>query len=68
MEIITKTTETVTVRLSVDELNTLVKVLNKVCNTLHEKDLKVRMGVYKEEVLELSSSIIKVIEYLDSID
>ena len=68
MEVVTKTNETVTVRLSINELNTLIKVLDKVCYTLDEQDLKVRMGVYKEEVLEFSSSIIKIIELLDSID
>ena len=64
MKIITKTSQTVTVRLSVDELNTLIKVFNKVCNTLDEQDLAVRMGVDKEDVLELSSSIVQTLEHL----
>ncbi|MDM9580200.1 hypothetical protein [Nostoc sp. GT001] len=52
----------VEVRLSIDELNILIKVLNKVCNTLSDSDFKARVGVHREEIMLILSSINEVVE------
>lgn len=58
MEIIEKNPEAVEVRLSIDELNILIKAIDKVSNTLSKSDFKVRLGVYQEEAIEISSSLL----------
>lgn len=65
METIKKTRETVDVQLSINELNTFKNALAEVCNALSEHDLKVRIGVSREEVTALLNSILLLIEKLE---
>lgn len=64
MEVIEKSSKTVDVRLSIDELNTFRNALNEACNGIYVSEFKTRMGVSREEAMALSDAILQVIEKL----
>lgn len=66
MEIIRKSSETVDIRLSTNELNTLKNALNEVCNTLYISEFKTRMGVSCEEAMVFANSISRLLEKLSN--
>lgn len=64
MEIIEKSSKTVELRLSIDELNTFRNALNEACNGIYVSEFKTRMGVSREETTALSDAILQVLEQL----
>jgi hypothetical protein len=59
MEIIERKSESIESQLSTDELNILIKVIDKIFYSLSESDIKVRIGMCKKELVVLLSSLAK---------
>ena len=65
MKLLKNNSNSAEVQLSIDDLITIHQSLNEVCNGIHLFEFQTRIGVSKEEVSHLMTTISQIINKID---